>query len=265
MKRIITAMILILLGQLIYSQTISSYLISSAGNNLNGSGYTYDYSAGELSVSHYQGSSYTISEGFHSGYLNSKMKELKIKMILEGLYTGTGMRKVKDSLNYKYQGDTVDLITISLRGGIPHPCPIIDSIPGVALLQNDTAYCQIPDYITGNYYLVVNHRNSIETWSAAPITFKLDESSFYDFTIDSLQAYGNNLKRVNIDKYAIYTGDVNQDGISDTLDISSISSNAAVFKRKYNNTDLNGDGITDALDLILCDNNISLRIHAIKP
>jgi hypothetical protein len=139
------------------------------------------------------------------------------------------------------------------------------SDPGVALLLNDTAYCQIPSYLSGTYYLVVNHRHSIQTWSKEPIFLAYTGDVGYDFTDQSNKAFGNNLKKVAPDKYAIYTGDVNQDEIIDKSDIETISVAAGKFIRRYNNMDLNGDGTTDAFDLILCDNNFSLEIHVLKP
>ena len=42
------------------------------------------------------------------------------------------------------------------------------------------------------YYLVIKHRNAIETWSATAQSFTSSALS-YDFTTAATQAYGNNL------------------------------------------------------------------------
>ena len=44
-----------------------------------------------------------------------------------------------------------------------------------------------------SYYLVIKHRNSIETWSATGVQFTSGNLT-YDFTSTSDKAYGNNLK-----------------------------------------------------------------------
>ena len=64
-----------------------------------------------------------------------------------------------------------------------------------------------------SYYLVIKHRNSIETWSAAAQTF----NSFdlvYDFTSAQNKAYGNNLIQKG-SKWCIYSGDVKSGWIVD--------------------------------------------------
>ncbi len=54
-------------------------------------------------------------------------------------------------------------------------------------------------------------------------------------------------------RFAIYSGDVNQDGIIDASDISAIEN--AVGTTGYVTTDLTGDDFVDASDISIVENN----------
>jgi len=113
------------------------------------------------------------------------------------------------------------------------------------------------------YYLVIKHRNSIETWSAAAQTF----NSFdlvYDFTSAQNKAYGNNLTQKG-SKWCIYSGDVNQDGLIDLSDILIVDSDNLNFVTGYVVTDTNGDNLVDITDLQLVSSNNLLFISKITP
>ena len=124
--------------------------------------------------------------------------------------------------------------------------------------------------IAGNaYYIKITHRNAVETWSKNPVLFS--SSVNYDFTASSTQAYddGFNLPMKLIDtnpvRWAIYNGDVNQDGAIDAQDMTfeENDSNAGAFG--YNATDLNGDGGSDALDMTIIENNGNAGVFTAHP
>ncbi|HRI85161.1 MAG TPA: hypothetical protein PK536_06905, partial [Ignavibacteria bacterium] len=115
-----------------------------------------------------------------------------------------------------------------------------------------------------NYFLHLSHRNSIETWSkAGGFNFDL-RRAVYDFTKDSSSAFGNNLVRKG-QRYCIYGGDINQDGVTDLQDLGIADNDAFNFSSGYINSDLTGDMITDSEDLSLVDNNAFLFISKILP
>ena len=66
-------------------------------------------------------------------------------------------------------------------------------------------------------------------------------------------------------KYCIYSGDVNQDGIINVIDISDIDNDVFNFVSGYVATDLNGDGTVNALDLGIADNNTVNFISKMTP
>jgi hypothetical protein len=114
-----------------------------------------------------------------------------------------------------------------------------------------------------SYYIVVKHRNSIETWNSTPLTFGSGSIS-YNFSSLASQALGSNQKLVS-GKFVIYSGDVNQDGILDSSDMTSMDIDASNFANGYITSDINGDGIIDSSDMILLDNNATLFIAKIVP
>lgn len=107
-----------------------------------------------------------------------------------------------------------------------------------------------------NYYLVLKHRNSIETWSSSGVLFT-SNSMTYNFSNSSAQAFGNNEKQIDSSplRFGIYSGDVNQDGSVDLTDNSLIDNDAYNFVSGYVVADLNGDNFVDIIDGAIADNN----------
>lgn len=116
------------------------------------------------------------------------------------------------------------------------------------------------------YYLVVKHRNSIETWSSQAASFVSGELS-YNFTTSLSQAYGNNMIQINTNPnvYAIYSGDIDQDGSVDAFDLSEIDNDTYNFVSGYVPADLNGDLFVDANDFAVADNNAANFVGTIRP
>ena len=78
-------------------------------------------------------------------------------------------------------------------------------------------------------------------------------------------AYGDNQVEVDPGVFAIYSGDLNQDGFIDLLDQIQEDNDLFDGISGYHVTDLNGDGFIDLLDQIILDNNLSMGIGAISP
>ncbi len=117
---------------------------------------------------------------------------------------------------------------------------------------------------SGSYYLEITHRNSIETWSASPVSITTGGSVSYNFTTAASQAYGNNLI-LKDGKYCDYGGDVNQNGLVDLTDVVIINNAATVFTTGYVVQDVNGDNLVDLSDLILALNNSTMFVTSVTP
>ncbi|MCX6279163.1 MAG: dockerin type I domain-containing protein, partial [Bacteroidetes bacterium] len=141
-----------------------------------------------------------------------------------------------------------DLITVVLHNGGNYQT-LVDSSTGVELHQDGTALFNLPgSYKGSSFYTTVKQRNHIETVSTSPVSYSTNNVS-YDFSASAANAFGNNQKLLATGVYGIFTGDANQDGIVNLLDLSSVNSAVLSLLKGYIATDLNGDGVINLLDL----------------
>jgi hypothetical protein len=190
---------------------------------------------------------------------------LNIQVFLEGLYTGANsMRASLYDLALSSNPTETDTITVNLwaSANVTNAAP--DHSIKTIVHTNGEASVDIPAVVSGNpYYVVVKHRNHIETWSKLPISFSTNTINYFFDSPD--KAFNNNLLLQADGKYVIYGGDVNQDGVVDQNDIDNIHNAANTFTTGYLSADANGDGIMDALDMIMTDNNAAGFIVKITP
>lgn len=203
------------------------------------------------------GNSYVTgrSEGIGTGndcatikFLQPTATTLSIRLFIEGFYSLQTDKMVKDT------------VTIYSRNGNP-PFSIIDSAE-VELDSSGNGVFNFSNNIIGSY-IVVKHRNSIETWSSQGLVSESGMLS-YDFTNTANTAYGNNLV-LKGSKYCIYSGDVNQDKVIDLTDVFLIYNNAQDAVNGYINTDLTGDNFTDLSDLAIAFNNSNSFVGILRP
>lgn len=167
-----------------------------------------------------------------------------VKVIPQGFYNDG------DYLN------SADTITVLLANA-SSPFAIVDSASVILDSISFQATASLATAASGSYYIVIKHRNSIETWSASAVAYTKGSTTNYDFTTDPSAAYGNNEVAVgSAGRYAIFSGDCNQDGYVDPLDLSLIDGDSFNYVAgRALVTDINGDGYVDPLDLSICDQN----------
>jgi hypothetical protein len=161
------------------------------------------------------------------------------------------------------QANRRDTLTICLRSStspynfLESRKAVFDSLTGISSANFSLA-------VNGtSYYLEVKHRNTISTWSAAPVLCSANAMN-YDFTIGLSQAYGSN--QISVSGIpSFYSGDVNQDGTVDATDVSTIDNDASNFVSGYVVTDLTGDDFVDGTDFAIADNNAANFVSAITP
>ncbi len=188
---------------------------------------------------------------------------LHLTMFIEGYYQGMGLM-IPTMTTQQYLpaplSNDVDDITVELHTDIPPYTMVASSL---ARLKTDgTAACLFP-LLNGNYYIVIKHRNGLETWSANPVF--ISSNTNYDFTIAANHAYGNNQIEVEPGIWAFYSGDINQDENVDLLDLSIQEADISNFEFGYYATDINGDGNVDLLDLPLLEANINGFVFSTHP
>ena len=146
-----------------------------------------------------------------------------------------------------------------------------------------------PDVPTGYYYIGVQHRNSVRTWSSHRVavayaytgSIGLDSTENdltdnviingganqtnagiqswmadieYDFTAsDTMAYYDNQVLKGN--SWCIYSGDVNQDGSVDISDMVIADYQSTNFCDGYCSADVDGNETVDISDMIIIEAN----------
>jgi mannan endo-1,4-beta-mannosidase len=199
-----------------------------------------------------------------SQYLLSNGCNAEIKAFIHGYYASNQtMRNVLYLEGVTSSPSTwVDTIIIELHE--PNsPYGLVQSYKGL-LQTNGKVNCIYPTNIIGNsYYVVVKHRNSIQTWSKLPVVFTYNTK--YDFSTSLNKAFANNQIQVGANIYAIYNGDAQQDGAIDNGDFSIWEMGANIFLTGYQNADINGDGTVDNSDFNLWEANANNFVAVITP
>ena len=156
-----------------------------------------------------------------------------------------------------------DTVTVELRSSVS-PYNVADVAQTVLTPGIGYGTFQFNSAPSGTYYIVVIHRNSLETWSALPVSMQAGGNYNYDFTSDGSQSYGSN-STLKLGRFCIYSGDVNQDGLIDGTDLFLVDNDALAGVTGYVNTDLNGDGIVDGTDEMIADNNVFNYVMKMTP
>ncbi|MBL8008783.1 MAG: hypothetical protein JNJ56_14775, partial [Ignavibacteria bacterium] len=83
--------------------------------------------------------------------------------------------------------------------------------------------------------LNVKSRNTIETWSSGALYYNRDSLISYNFINAISKAYGNNMVQVDASpaRFAVYSGDINQDGTVDASDLSQVENDAVAGLSGY--------------------------------
>jgi len=183
---------------------------------------------------------------------------LNLKVYIQGYYASAGlMSPVLSNQGIGSNSSLTDSIDVILRNSTsPYA---IAATKRVALNTNGTAVAILP-ILTGSYYIVVKHRNALETWSALPVSGSIGS---YDFTTNANKAYGNNMILVDTGKWAFYSGDLNGDGNIDVVDMNILGNENAFTG--YQRSDINGSGTVNSADSAPVELNVDGFIFSIHP
>lgn len=176
------------------------------------------------------------------------MFHLNLLAGIEGFWNGTVQKQ--------------DTMRVVLRAA-SSPYQIIET-KFVYLNQNGNAVADFETASNGSYFIQLLHRNALETWTAAPVSFSKGSTTSYSFTTSSSQAYGNNMV-LKSGRYCLYSGDVDKDGAIDVDDLTLADNSVGTFQTGYVSTDVNGDSFVDLTDLSLIDNNAYSFVQVARP
>lgn len=202
------------------------------------------------------------------------VKQLTLKVLLEGLWNGKSMNKTKeydeatDSFFDKFAGDIVDTLSVELRSPSDYygaPACVVHNLELHAdgsVTSAGKSWVEIPGDVNGDYHITIRSRNHLETSSANPVSFATNTS--YDFTTGADKAYifsgasFTPMKEMD-GNWVLYAGDV----VSDTYAEINFDDIQTIFDNSSDNTgkfgfqlyDLNGDGWVDVFDTQMSSNN----------
>lgn len=179
---------------------------------------------------------------------------MSLKVFPYGIY--------RNSENVLQRPDSIEL-NIRERSS---PFNMVANASGKLDTLTGTAELDLGRIQEGSYYLEAKHKNSISVWSGQPVEIQPGNNS-YDFTDSLTKCYGSNLFTADQDPlvYAMYSGDVNSDGIIDVTDASLIGNDAANFVSGNVLTDLTGDNFVDISDYAIADFGSKNYITVITP
>ena len=170
----------------------------------------------------------------------------------------------------KFPGITVDSLSVLLANPVA-PWAYVYQSHALPVNPDGTISLTVPAIYSGNYYIAIRHRSSIETWSALPVLFS-GSTITYNFTTAAAQAFGSNQKNVSEggSVYAFYTGDVSspagsQDGYIDIFDNNGVFNQSQLGNYGYTKEDLSGDGFVDIFDIVIVFNNMQNSVGMITP
>jgi hypothetical protein len=188
---------------------------------------------------------------------------VNLKLNIQGYYDADAhaMRPVMANQGVGSSTTDVDDVTVELRDS--STSSLVASV--TARLHTDgTATATFGTAPSGSFYIVVKHRNAVQTWSATAQTVGATPLT-YDFTTAANKAYGDNMVELESGVYGFYSGDLNQDESVDILDSPSLYDDNDNFAFGYFATDLNGDGSVDILDFPLLFGNSDNFIYSVHP
>lgn len=188
---------------------------------------------------------------------------LEVKLFSQGFYLGASqMAPVLNNQGFPNPTTESDSETLELHQTTP-PYALAFSVNKIWQTNGTILWKLPPASYNSGYYLVVRHRNMLETWSQNPIT--LTGFIQYNFSNAASNAFGSNQLEMEPGIYALYSGDVNQDGVVDGLDFNDWETDNNNFAAGFFSSDFNGDGIVDGLDFLIWEPNNNNFIGTVTP
>ncbi|MFN8143097.1 MAG: IPT/TIG domain-containing protein [Bacteroidia bacterium] len=193
--------------------------------------------------------------------INPSSVTLTLTVFIEGYYlNGAPMPAV---INPGIHPNVCDTVTVELVS--PGNTTVVQASDKKTIGTNGVGTFTFPGSMIGSFHwIVVKHRNSIQTWSAAAVNFPGSTVS-YNFTNAQNQAFGSNQIANGDGTFSIRSGDVNQDDLIESTDFGSIENASQSFLSGYVSEDLTGDNLVESSDYGLGENNSQLFLFAIKP
>jgi hypothetical protein len=168
------------------------------------------------------------------------------------LANNAGQNTFNDVLNKTGDDVIVDWIFVELRNATN---PLEVEHTRTALLQADgdvvdidgvsplTYPFSVATSLGKSYHIAIKHRNHLRLRTTSPVTI-INNVNTFDFTANA--TFATPVKQIAVGKYAMYSGDLNQDGNINATDRSDAWNNRNLTG--YNQNDCSMNGTVDATD-----------------
>lgn len=165
------------------------------------------------------------------------MTKVNLKVLVQGYYLENGlMRSVAYNQDDTQPTNEVETVTVKLHDSTG----VVETSTGV-LYTDGTVSVEFSSQ--GDYFMSVCGLNSLELFAPAEFTFNGADVD-YDFTTQA-----DNQIEVESGVFALYSGDINGDGVIDATDEALLSDAITASLYGVQVTDLNGDGVVDNVDM----------------
>ena len=179
--------------------------------------------------------------------INSTAVILNLKIFIEGYYKGSGL------MTEVVSPGICDTVTVDLCENV-FPFNVLYTSRSIVNASGDGAF-NFPLSADGSsFYITVNNHNTLKTWSSNSLLFSMNTN--YDFTNAASKAFGNNQKNLGDGRFALFSGDVNQDSQINITDFEDLKNAIQLFPFGYLIKDLTGDYLIESADFSLLENNI---------
>ncbi|MBL8006686.1 MAG: hypothetical protein JNJ56_04095 [Ignavibacteria bacterium] len=138
------------------------------------------------------------------------------------------------------------------------PSVVVDSATSVLGANAVVSNLVFNRALTGDYWRVAGHRNSIDAWTNTDVAYTRGTAfSHFNFVQPDGQAYGNNQAIVSLSPlyHGLFSGDADGDGSIDASDLSITENAVAIGLSGYVQPDYTGDFYVDGSDLSIVENN----------
>lgn len=120
----------------------------------------------------------------------------------------------RESVTFITNADIVDWVLVELRRDTS-----LTTVRRAAFLKKDGSIVDLDGsspiklaVVSGNYYVVIHHRNHIAVMSSVPVSID-SLGGFYDFSVSANTTYGSNSQKfLGAGIYGMYAGDASGDG-----------------------------------------------------
>ncbi len=162
-----------------YAQSLSPRATPACGGYFSGGGKSLSWTMGETFNTTLANGTKMLTQGNQQPYIFLKI--LNLKAFIEGFYIGGGqMQAVLYNINLNVNPVACDSITVELHN--PASPYTIFTFANALLRTDGNADVRFPVAVSSNsYYIVIRHRNSIETWSKNSVKIN-DAIAVFDFT-----------------------------------------------------------------------------------